>query len=121
MKIKRHTRASFSSVMWKGREAPSTLGEVGRRGSHGSVLAVSLGFVMRMGTAQEAHAIEHAFLKPLKRQINHRSDIESNQLRNYQPSDNHQPQRSTRRTVGAETESDRQRAHQRSERGHNNR
>src|SRR4030095_3532266 len=75
-------------------------------------------FVMHVTAAQKRYFVEHAFLEPFERQVNHRCDVERDELRNNQAADNDKTKRTTRRSIGAETEGKRKRAHQRGKRSH---
>ena len=73
---------------------------------------------MHVAAAQERNFVEDAFLEPFQRQVNHRRDIERDELRNNQAADDDQTERTARRTISAKAQRERQRAHQRGERGH---
>src|SRR4029434_5434565 len=75
-------------------------------------------FVMHVTAAQKRYFVEHAFLEPFERQVNDRCDVERDELRNNQAADNDETKRTTRRSIGAETEGKRKRTHQRGKRSH---
>ena len=77
--------------------------------------------MVRVGAAQERHSVEHAFLEPFEREINHGGDVERDQLRNDQAADDDQPERPARRAIRAVTKRKRHRAHQGGQRGHDDR
>src|SRR5262245_17019893 len=71
--------------------------------------------------AEERSAVEDFFLELLEVEINHRGYEKSNELGDDQTTDDDQTQRLTRSAVGAEPESDRQGAKNRSEGRHQDR
>ena len=68
----------------------------------------SFRFVMHVTAAQKRNFVEHALLEPFEREVNHRCDVERDQLRNDQAADNDETKRATRRSIGAITERKRQ-------------
>ena len=46
--------------------------------------------LVKVGAAQEGHAIENMLLKPLQPEINHRSDVKREKLRNDKAADNNE-------------------------------
>jgi hypothetical protein len=59
-------------------------------------------------SAKERIAIEDLFLELLKVKINHWRDVERYELLNDQAAHHDQPERTARRSISAETQSDRQ-------------
>ena len=58
-----------------------------------------VGLVVRVCAAQERDPVEHAFLEPFQREINHGRDVERDQLRNDQAADDDEPERPARRAI----------------------
>ena len=46
--------------------------------------------LVKVGAAQEGHAIEDMLLEPFQPEINHRSDVERKQLRNDKAADDNE-------------------------------
>src|SRR5262249_13888782 len=74
-----------------------------------------------MAGPEKRGAIQDLLLELFQLQVNHRSDVESDELGDEEPSHDDETQRPTRRAVGAITQSDRQRAKDRGERRHDDR
>ena len=68
--------------------------------------------MMHVAAAEERNAVEHVFLEPFQPEINHRRDVERDQLRNDQPADDDQAKRTARRSIRAVAERKWHRAHQ---------
>src|SRR3982751_5690216 len=76
---------------------------------------------MHVTAAEERHPIEDVFLERFEREINHRCDVEGDQLRDNEAANDDQAERAPRSSVSTVAESKRHSAHQRSQRGHDNR
>jgi hypothetical protein len=70
-----------------------------------------LAFVVSMRAAQKWHLVEDVFLEPLEPEINHRSNKERDQLGKDEAADDHQPERTTRRSILAKPERQRNCSH----------
>src|SRR5204862_4841193 len=76
------------------------------------------GFVMIVGAAEERHLVEHVLLEPFEPEIDDWRDKQRDQLRKNQTAHDHQTEWAARCGVLPEAESNRYRAHERSERSH---
>src|SRR5438067_1945263 len=84
-----------------------------------SWFAAKLLFV-KMSAAQEGNVIEDVFLEPLQPKIDDWRDVECEQLGNDQAADDDQTEWPTRGAIGADSERDRQCAHERCQGCHDN-
>src|SRR5947207_5626449 len=93
--------------------------EPGLRRWSASVSLRRLLLLMRFGMrrAEERRAIQDFLLKIFQVEVNHRSDVESDELRHDQPADDYQSKRPPRRAVGAITRGNRHCANHRCQRG----
>ena len=64
----------------------------------------AVGFVMRVAAAKKGDAVEYILLEPFQREINHGSDVESNELGNDETAYYDQAKRPARRAIGAVTQ-----------------
>src|SRR5260370_33438229 len=71
---------------------------------------VAAGKLRLASRAEERCAIQNLFLKLFEVKIDHRRDVERDELRDYQAADHYQPERSPRRTIRSIPERDRHRA-----------
>src|SRR5258707_12710479 len=71
-----------------------------------------------MTRAEELCAIQNLFLKLFEVKINHRRDVERDELGDHQAADNYEPERSPRGTIRAVAQSDRHRAKHSGQSGH---
>ncbi len=115
--VRAFDRLASKAMEWIGRWL---LGEGSARADWSPIRPVffRVGFVVGVRAAQERHPIEHAFLEPFQREVNHRRDVERDQLRKIKPPTMTNPSGRREEPSAPNPKRDRQRAHQRGQRGH---